>query len=302
MVSRSTSSISPASVKINLPSPIAVVCHDAGATNLIVPWLKAATAELRPVMKGPASVIWARHFPDLPLIDDIGRAMQGAGSLLSGTGWASSVEHDARVLAGRDRIRSIAVLDHWVNYADRFERSGTLQLPDELWVTDAEAENIARREFKDIPVRRQPNHYLEDQLARISPAPGLGNILYVLEPVRDDWGRGVAGEFQALEYAMERLPSLGVRNFSRLILRPHPSEDETKYSAYLSRYSFIEIDRSDDIAMAISDADAVIGVESFALTIALQAGRPVFSSLPPWAPEIRLPHRDIIQVRNLRAQ
>ena len=67
----------------------------------------------------------------------------------------------------------------------------------------------------------------------------------------------------------------------------------------MSRYNFIKIDESPDVASAINNADIVLGVESFALTLALKAKRPVFSTLPPWAPPIRLPQQDIIQLRKL---
>jgi hypothetical protein len=53
------------------------------------------------------------------------------------------------------------------------------------------------------------------------------------------------------------------------------------------------------MAAAISQADIVAGVESFALTLALAAGRTVYSSLPPWAPALRLPQEGIRQIRRL---
>lgn len=299
---RWTSCTTPVFMSLDLPSPLAVVCHDAGATNLILPWLKDWHGLVRPVMAGPARLIWEKSFPAHPLPDDPGLALQDAQALLSGTGWASSIEHDARIEAARRGIFSVAVLDHWVNYAPRFVRDGLCQLPDEVWVTDDEAAAIARRTFVGLTVRCQPNLYVQEQLARIGPPPGLRKVLYVLEPVRDDWGRGVPGEFQALDYAIERLTRLGAGDAPQLILRPHPSESEEKYRDYARRYSFISFDRSADLAAAISDVDVVIGVESFALTVALQAGRPVFSTLPPWAPEIRLPHPSIIQIRKLPSQ
>lgn len=283
---------------IDLPSPLAVVCHDAGAANLILPWLERWSGEVRPVMQGPARALWEKRYPGRELFDDLQHALEGSKALLTGTGWASSLEHDARVAAARLGLPSAAVLDHWVNYQPRFERDGLWQLPDEIWVTDDEAAALARRTFPTTPVKLKANLYVEEQLARIAPPPGLNRVLYVLEPVRNDWGRSVAGEFQALDYAIDRLPFLGLGEAPLLVLRPHPSETEEKYGNYIKNHSFVSFDRSIDLAAALSGADIVIGVESFALTIALQAGRPTFSSLPPWAPEIRLPHRRIRQIRN----
>ena len=73
-------------------------------------------------------------------------------SLLTGAGWASNLEHDARRLASVARIPSIAVIDHWVNYTQRVEREGVVILPEEIWVSDPYAAEIAKELFKGIAV------------------------------------------------------------------------------------------------------------------------------------------------------
>lgn len=282
-----------------LPSPLAVVCHDAGGANLILPLLKAYEGSVRAVMQGPAARLWAVAFPGRALEPDLSDALRGASSLLSGTGWGSDLEHEARCEAARLGIPSVAMLDHWVNYPQRFERGAVRCWPDALWVTDSEAERMAWAAFPGVPVVRKPNRYVQEQLSRIGKAPGRGHVLYALEPVRDDWGRGVPGEFQALEYALAHLKLMVPEGDARLILRPHPSEPPGKYQDFIERHGSMTLDASIDMAQAISRADVVIGVESFALTLALQAGRKVFCTLPPWAPALRLPHEGIVQIRNL---
>jgi hypothetical protein len=251
-------------------------------------------------MEGPAAVLWHAAFPDAPLCATLEEALHGAASLVSGTGWASRLEHDARVVARSNGIHVAAVLDHWVNYAQRFEREGHVEWPDELWVADEYARHIAQSTFPTISTRKFDNLYLESQLARVKSAPGEGAVLYILEPVRQNWG-GIDGEFQALDYALSHVEALCHGNVQRIMLRLHPSEHPEKYQAYLANDLRVHMDTSVDMAEAISRADVVIGVESFALTIALAAGRPVYSSLPPWAPPLRLPHTGIQQIRHLRS-
>jgi len=177
---------------------------------------------------------------------------------------------------------------------------GQQQLPDELWVFDEDAERLAKSTFFHIPVKRQENFYVSEQLQKITAPPAEGTrILYALEPVRNDWGRNVGGEFQALDYAIEHLPKIVNMDNVTLSLRPHPSELPEKYLAYPHQYSFIQMDDSVDLTTAISRSNVVIGVESFALTIALQANRPTYSSLPPWAPAIRLPQKGIVQIQHI---
>ncbi len=42
--------------------------------------------------------------------------MDKAASIITGTGWASDLEHSARLLAASHGKPTIAVIDHWVNY------------------------------------------------------------------------------------------------------------------------------------------------------------------------------------------
>jgi len=285
---------------LDLASPTAVVCHDAGAANLILGWLKVEGAiTVRPFMQGPAASLWRLAFPTQPLCGSLEESLDGAQSLLSGTGWASALEHQARQIAFMRRIRSVAVLDHWVNYFQRFEREGQVQWPDEVWVADANALMLAQEALPGLPARQLDNLYLADQVSSIGTPPGNGTVLVVLEPVRSTWGRSQEGEFQALDYLFQHLDQLWPTGVAQVILRPHPSEPAEKYRDSLTRHPLTLMDTSPDIATAISRADVVVGVESFALTIALAAGRPVYSSLPPWAPPLRLPHYGIQQIRYL---
>ncbi|MDP3514156.1 MAG: hypothetical protein Q8S20_15565, partial [Sulfuritalea sp.] len=273
-------------------------------------WLTGYPGQLRTCMGGPACILWENALPgtrNLPIEE----TLNDAASLLSGTGWASDLEHEARKLALTKGIRNIAVLDHWTNYRERFVRGGELVLPDELWVADTDAEAEARRCFPALPVRRLPNLYLERlarEVAAYHPTPARRdpqNILYVLEPVRQDWGRsGEPGEFQALAFFLESLPSLGIDEHVKIRLRPHPSDPPGKYDDWPLRYPTLDlsINASGALAEQIAWADWIVGCETFALVIALQAGRIAVSVLPPWAPHCRLPQQDLLHLRDLLAR
>ncbi len=277
-----------------LPSPLAVVCHDAGACNVILPWLRRPDLQLQAVMQGPAERLWHARLGDRPLCRTLDQALDGAAMLLSGTGWASSLEHDARDQARQRGLRSAAVIDHWVNYPDRFERGGQVQWPDEFWVTDLEALAIAQRHFPPERVRCHSNPYLAEQRQAVAPLQSsTQGVLYVMEPMRSDWGRGVAGEWQALEWFASQRSAAGIPAAAPLWLRPHPSDETGKYDDWLARHPGTLLDRSATLAQAMSPARWVVGCESYALVVALAAGRTVFSTLPPWAPACRLPQAGI---------
>ncbi len=283
----------------------AVVANDAGAANLLFSILSEqgqkilGKASLHPVLSGPAAGLWRTYFPEVHLFERIQNIEVCLDAVITGTGWSSDIEHKARIWGARNKLKTIAVIDHWVNYPERFIRAGKMQLPDEIWVVDKWAYELATNSFPGVVVREFENSYLNHQLRQIIPPPKNGTLLYVLEPVRSDWGRHKQGEFQALDYLLQHMDTVWPHFVRKIILRPHPSDPVDKYHDYLSTDNRIEMDLSSDIFQAINQADVVVGVETFALTVALSSGRSVFTSLPPWAPELRLPHEGIQQIRQI---
>jgi hypothetical protein len=290
-------------VIFDLPQPFAVVAHDAGAANHLIEWLALEPADCRPVMVGPAALLWQRRFPARPGHSSLEEALAGARAVLTGTGWGSDLEHRARAAARAAGLPTVAVLDHWVNYPMRFERNGERVLPDEAWVTDDWAAELARRCVPGLTVRQKPNSYLAAAARDVTPlAADTCGTLFLLEPVRDDWGRGGEhGEFQALEYFLERRGALGIAPGEPVRLRPHPSDPPGKYDAWLTRHSGegVCMDDSATLSAAISRSRRTVGIQSFALVVADAAGRQAVSALPPWAPALCLPQPGILQLRRL---
>ncbi len=298
------------SVAPELASPLVVAAHDAGAANLIIGWLRGRrNIEVRTCLAGPAVDLWTAAF-GMPQILPSTEALRGAAALLSGTSYASGLEHQARAQAKAQGIHSIGVIDHWVNYPDRFLRDGSRVLPDEIWVADEDALTIATACFPRITVRQQPNLYLADLVAQVrgadcEPHPAAARrVLYALEPIRHAWTKGgTSGEFQALDYFIRCGRQLGLDGTAEIRLRPHPSDPPGKYDAWLARHTDwnLHIDPSASLAQSIAWADTVVGCETYALVVGLAAGRRVVSTLPPHAPRCRLPMKVIIHLRDLPA-
>lgn len=282
---------------------MAVVCHDAGAANHIVAFMRANMHyDFKPAMFGPARKIWDAAFPNGAIFESIQSALAGSKVLLSGTGWQTPLEHLARKAANEAGIKSIAVLDHWVNYKERFNWNGDILYPNEFWVFDQYAFAIANKAFPNYVIRQLPNLYLDELVGCIPKTRHeTSDILYVLEPIRDNWGSLISGEFQALDFFYSKLDSIPLAKNGIIRLRLHPSEAPEKYSKWIAKYIDlnIEIDQSSNLGEAISMANCVIGCESYALVVALHAGKKVYSSLPINAPPLRLPYADIIELRRL---
>ena len=130
---------------------------------------------------GPAFQIFKRELPNIEVQSKFSD-FNNIEVLITGTGWASDFEHKARLEARKTGVRSIAVLDHWTNYEDRFIRNGERLLPDELWVVDEYAEGLAQQLFPGIQIVRMPDSYAERELRHITPlsASTPNRVLYLL--------------------------------------------------------------------------------------------------------------------------
>lgn len=267
---------------------------------MIAAWAQAANAPPDLVIAaGPALAIWRARFGEGTAIASDPEALGDIACVLSGTGWASDLEHRARLAAAQNGVQSVAVIDHWVNYPMRFERERTVQLPDAIWVGDADAEAIAREAFPGTPVTAHPNLYLAEQAREAGPVPPHGDALFLLEPARNDWGRAAQGEFQALDYFSQHREAAGIPADTQLRLRPHPSDPPGKYDAWIAAHPNSALDTAPDMARALAPARWVAGMNSAGLVIALEAGRNVISALPPHAPPCVLPHAAITRLSAL---
>ena len=282
---------------------IAVVANDAGAAAHIFAWLKSGFLNIdrcKFCLDGPAARLFRIQQPNIKLLS-MERIMTGAEKLLTGTGWSSSLEHDARTLAKNNDIKSIAVIDHWVNYRERFVRNDLEILPDEIWVSDKYAYNKARTTFPNIQIIEQKNDYLKAQAHEVSSYKieknkGTTNILYLLEPIRDKWaGDKVAGEFQALDFFVQKMPDLNFGKDLSIILKPHPSDSTDKYDDWvkLSNLQNIYIEKEKNLASLLAWSDVVVGCETYAMVLAIRVCKRVISSLPMNAHNCRLPFEKI---------
>jgi hypothetical protein len=295
-------------VIIDIKTPIVFVAHDLGAANHVIAWIKeSANIEIIPCVRGPAKIAWERSFPNTPISENFNEVITPGCILISGTGWASSFEHDSRIFARNTGVKSIAVIDHWTNYRERFVFNDVEQLPNEIWVTDQWAFDIASQLFPSIKIVAMPNSYLRDlknEILGLTPRKqkNTTNLLYVLEPIRDYWVSGLhEAEFLALDFFIKNLSFIVQPTKLKIKLRPHPSDPSGKYNKWISNHKNydIELDDSHSLASAIAWSDIVVGCQTYAMVVASAAGKKVFSSVPEWAPRCVLPQPEIIKISKI---
>lgn len=288
---------------------ISIVANDAGASAQIFAWIKSGMIRIeqcRFCLEGPAAESFQVQYSDIKLLplEDV---LIDAEILISGTGWASSLEHNARLLAKKNGITSIAVIDHWINYRERFIRENVEVMPDKIWVSDKFAYLEAKRCFPNIEIIQKKNDYLKSQVdevlsCKFDRQKGTTNVLYVLEPIRDPWaGNKMLGEFQALDFFLNFIPCLNLGDSLSIVLKPHPSDPEDKYDHWVSSLSLsnIKIERKKSLANLIAWSDIVVGCETYAMVVALYSEKRVISSLPTKAHDCRLPFDKIERLNQL---
>jgi len=307
--------------KTNLPEfrpRTLLCCHDAGAANLLFSWAEASiiaseseSSYFQVMAQGPAGELLRRYKPLNRQATNRGleEALDGVDFLVAGSGWASDLELQAIRMAQNRGIYAVSVLDHWVNYADRFTRKGIKERPHELWVGDDIALRLAEDTFPELTVRMWRNAYLDKSVREVKfyehqVLRESVNVVYLLEPIRARWGDSTEdGEFDALRFFFSNLTKLKLSSIDQIILKPHPSEARGKYSEIIFEYSGLghRITIAEDCKLEelIASADVVIGCQTYAMVIALACGKRVVSSLPPWAPPCALPQVGIERLASL---
>jgi hypothetical protein len=283
---------------------LTIVSHDAGGAEVLSSWLRRQGVPAVCVLDGPARAIFARKLRELREAP-LDAALADATRIVVSTSWQSDLEWRALRHACAKRIPSAAFLDHWVNFRERFARDGETCLPDEIWVGDEPAREIARGLFPDLPVKLVDNPYVDDVRAELAAAAPRAartgmQVLYVCEPVREHalrqhgderfWGYV---EEDAADYFLRHIGD-AVPGLARIVVRAHPSEPTGKYAWMAERATApLEFSGGRSLAEDIAAADVVVGCESMAMVIALYGGKRVLSSIPPGGRPCVLPHAEI---------
>jgi len=289
-----------------------VVSHDAGGAQVISSWVKRnKDICFKFLLGGPARLIFKQKLGEIDIIkneDVYSFDYSNIDFVLTGTSWASKLENIAVATGKRYKVKTISYLDHWVNYLKRFNKSGSIELPDELWVGDKYALEIATKNFPQATIILKPNMFFEDMRENITSARKKdvkNRILLVTEPTsivakkmyKNPYYYGYT-EFEAAAGFFEHF-----KGNSHLVesirVRLHPSEEVGKYESVISSYtSFfrVECNQSNSLLEDCSWADWIVGCNSMVMAIGVVSGRKVFSCVPKTGKKHDLPFPEIMNL------
>lgn len=291
-----------------------IVSHDAGGAELISSWVKARSAETYQfILEGPAKQVFQRKLGSvqMPGRKEFLSSVKHGDFVLTGTGWASDLEKVARAKAREMGAFTVAFLDHWANYRMRFTVGTDILLPDEIWVADAYALELAQNEFPGANVKQVRNDYLEEIKTEISDLQknprferdGEGmHILYVCEAITERVGRPKTGDLpeqMALERFLAWMNALSPRpTVAKILLRPHPAEGIEKYNLIMQKYANLPwvVGPWGTLSEECAWADWIVGMGSMALVVAAYAGKRTISCMPRADQKNALPYKEIERI------
>jgi hypothetical protein len=284
---------------------LTVVSHDAGGAELISSYVRQQKLSCLYVLAGPALRIFKRKLGPLRILP-LDVAITQASSFLCGTSWQSDLEFNALGLAREVRKPTVTFLDHWVNYRERFMRGVEIHLPDEIWVGDSFAKDLASTLLPQVPIRLVDNPYFSDlreELLLVRPSKHVADdqdkisVLYVCEPIGEHMHRQFGNkwhlgylEHEALDYFLAHIYALG-KPIRQIVIRPHPSEAPDKYNWALEGHQLpVVVGGKQNLLQEIVDSDVIVGCESMAMVVGLLAGKRVISIIPPGGSPCALPY------------
>lgn len=213
--------------------------------------------------------------------------------LITGTSANDKTEkylwQEAKIL----NIKTMAILDHWVNYGIRFSKYGLNEiekfdrkcnfLPNFICAMD----ELAKQELINDGVPKEiilpfGNPHFEQLIKKSKNIINLRStfaredellVTFASEPYIEDYGKG--NEKIVLEHLLEIIEHKNIK----IIIKLHPKEDISKYSEFKELANII-IDKNTTPIEAIIMSDLIISMTSMFLIEAMLLGKNILSYQP----------------------
>ena len=283
-----------------------IVSHDSGGADILSSLVKNNIFSFKACLDGPAKSIFNNKIGAFDLIS-LKDGIKNSDWVITSTSWASDLEYQAIKQARKDKKFVVSLLDHWVNYKQRFNHYNSLILPNEIWVCDQYAYNLANDIFSNTLIKLIKNPLLLEFKKefkffqqKIIASENLkllflsDNIEEALSKQYNDsnyWGYTDKTSF---EFLYENFTVIS-NKISQITIRSHPSESINNYHWALDRYGpFVKISNKESLAEDIANHNIIAGSESMAMVLALYCGKDVICCIPPGGKSCALPHKEIL--------
>ena len=255
-----------------------IVCNDAGGALQISALANELFPEATATLSGPAVGIFASNSPLISTLE-IESSLIANKKILFGSGFYGGLE--SRLLESHllSENYKVVLLDHWVNYNERFNPK-KISLPNAFLATNTRAAELACEIFPQTLVRQIPDFLLAEQKRKyLSEEPSLDTVLFILEPEAST-GEGLNFPIGKIDQYLPVVVNFcRVHGLSNIILRKHPSQILDLDINFDKTFSKVEIGYSSNESLVgdLLRARAVFGFHSSALYASSMLGIETYS-------------------------
>jgi hypothetical protein len=287
-----------------------IVCSDPGGANCLAAYVKSKKIKFIAVLEGSAKNIFLKKFDKKIEIFSLAEGLKHTNHIITATSWSNDLEKKTIILAKKHKIKVSTILDHWVNYKERFMLNNKTILPDEIFTQDYFAFNLAKKYFRGVKIIKIPNYYLNASLKELKlfKVNKDNNFLYLSEPIQSHYKKGILfdknrdyDEYQSLKFFLNNVNRIS-QNIKKIIIRLHPSDKRFKYNNIISKFKHLPIRLSNNNSLLkdISQSSIIFGCETLAMVIALMAKKRVLCTIPPKSKsKCSLPYKSIEYLKDL---
>lgn len=209
------------------------------------------------------------------------------------TSW-SKKEYQIAKIFKKKHIPTVAFLDHWMDYRERFgypEKQWRKNLPDFTAVGDKWSYKLAKK--YNLPrVLKINNYYFIDLVKNYqqNKTKKGTDLLFLSQSVLSlnkipSFHFKDKIEFNVIKKLIENFPQIAKSNhFNKLVLRIHPSQKEENLLHYkkLNQKINLIIEKPADklLTESLSEAKTVLGLDSMAMFVSFLLGKPTYSLMP----------------------
>lgn len=251
---------------------IGVAAYDAGGAEQVSWLLKNISKKVLAYVEGPATKIFENAGMDFEKCNSLNELIE-CDLVITGSGWMSGLENEVIRKCDNFRVPCITLLDHWVNYEERFMKEPQAN-PRMFAVTNLPALQIASLTFPNQPIWLLPDHQVESYKLIVERSSQKKDVLVLLEPTP-----ALSNEFSITE-ELERLLIRSAfklkekRKLDRVVVRLHPSDDRTnpKYLNFQAEFPDVYISTRANLVEDLVLAAVVMGFSTYGLYISSMCG------------------------------
>jgi len=214
--------------------------------------------------------------------DEINKLHPKEDCILIGTSINPGQYMSSLLQAKKQGIYTAAILEHYINYAERFENMHEA-FPELILTTDMHAYKIAKQVYTDSEIELIPDYFFLDQKKIFDSLPKSSNPhpTYFSQNIQDFH----FNDIDCIELFLKnkfKCDELTGSNSNILVIRNHPTENSEQYKNLMKKFQNIEIkiDQNKNFIETLRNTSYVIGLDTKPMFVSLKLGMQVFCSSP----------------------